>query len=455
VCLLGFDHDRFPRSSRKDGDDLLVDNEMIGDRDLAAEDRQLLLDAVMAARDHLLITYSGRDALTNTKLPAAVPVSELRETIASMVSKDAGDAVMTAHPLQPFSPDVFTDAKLGVAGPWGFDSVQFAGAVALGARDLDNDEDRPFTVSAAEPETPTLDRVIAYLRSPSTRFLRHNTGMYVPEIEEPPDDDLPTELDGLERWLLASRFLSGMGHGYDTDALIEYERALDSVPAGRLADAALDEALDLAQRIHRVASDRGCFAGDLVQFLGSATVNGVEIEGSVMADPTSGVVSDVTPSRGKANRRLALYARVVFLTALDPERPWRGILVGKGETKGDVLAVKVGPLGESAAERSSQAIARLADLVALHEQGMRQPLPIFTETSFAWQSAQPDAEFKAASKKWDGNSYFGIPGERDDDANLMLFPDLRTVGDLAASEFPHYADRLWTPILDVSRESTT
>jgi hypothetical protein len=34
----------------------------------------------------------------------------------------------------------------------------------------------------------------------------------------------------------------------------------------------------------------------------------------------------------------------------------------------------------------------------------------------------------------------------------MLFDKLATVSDLADSEFPHYADRLWAPILDVSSE---
>ena len=73
VCLLGMDDARFPRSSRVDGDDLLVDSEIIGDSDRGAEDRQLLLDAVMAAGDHLIVTYSGRDELTNAVYPAAVP----------------------------------------------------------------------------------------------------------------------------------------------------------------------------------------------------------------------------------------------------------------------------------------------------------------------------------------------------------------------------------------------
>jgi exonuclease V gamma subunit len=183
-------------------------------------------------------------------------------------------------------------------------------------------------------------------------------------------------------------------------------------------------------------------------------VDGIDVEGSVAADPKAALVIDVTPSRGKANRRLALYAQVVFLSALDPVRPWRGILVGKGNGKDEVLVVEIGPLGDDPAERSNQAMARMAHLVSLHEHGMREPLPIFTETSYAWQSTQPEARFKKAASKWDGISYFSIPGDGDDPATKILFPDFDSFSVVAASAFPDHAERLWVPILDVSREST-
>ena len=49
VCLLGLDDDAFPRKAPRDGDDLLLDDPWIGERDPRSEDRQLLLDALMAA----------------------------------------------------------------------------------------------------------------------------------------------------------------------------------------------------------------------------------------------------------------------------------------------------------------------------------------------------------------------------------------------------------------------
>ncbi len=57
VCLLGLDDDAFPRKAPRDGDDLLLDDPWIGERDPRSEDRQLLLDAADGrhrAADHHL-----------------------------------------------------------------------------------------------------------------------------------------------------------------------------------------------------------------------------------------------------------------------------------------------------------------------------------------------------------------------------------------------------------------
>ncbi len=452
VCLLGMEHDRFPRSSRNDGDDLLIDDEAVGDPDRSVQDRQLLLDAVMAAGDHLVITYTGRDPLTNAKYPPAVPVAELEETVAAMIGADAAAEIRTDHPLQPFSPKVFTDGKLGVSGPWGFDPIQHAGAVALSERTPDDVAAGGLVLDAVTIETPTLHRLISYLKAPSKTFLRNSLGMFIPDMSDPPDDELPTGLNGLERWSVADRLLTGIRHGYGAERLIAHERAADTVPAGDLATADLDEALDLARRIQKVAGDRGCIQGSAIPITGAVTVGGEAITGSVLADPEAALVCDVGPSRGKPGRRIALYARVAFLSALDPERAWHGILVGKGE-KETVLVVTIGPLGDSMKERSAEAQRRLSELVDLYREGMVDPLPIFTETSFVWKTTESRKRTFETAKKWEPN-WKGEGGEREEPAHRLLFDELSTVADLASSEFPRYADRLWEPILDVSDEDT-
>jgi exodeoxyribonuclease V gamma subunit len=451
VCLVGMEHDRFPRSSRHDGDDLLVDDEVIGDRDRAAEDRQLLLDALMAAGDHFLVTYSGRNPLSNAAYPPAVPIAELLETVAAMVGEQGVAGIMTEHPLQPFSPDVFTGGKLGVPGPWGFDPIQRAGAAAVSDRAVEPDMGVALAIDTISVETPTLDQLIAYLKAPSLTFLRHSFGMFIPNMDDPLDDELPTGLNALEQWGVTNRLLAGIRNGHNVDRLVAHERATDAVPAGELATGALDDALDLALRIATVAEDRGCTTDSFVPVTGTVTIAGEAISGSVVADIGGALVCDVSPSRDKPTRRTALYAQVAFLTALDPERAWRGVMVGRGDND-TVAVVTIGPFSETPQERSAEATRRLEVLVALYHEGMAVPLPIFPESSHAWQAAEPDRRYARTGDKWEPGWY--TAGERDEPAHRMLFGDLVTVADLAGSEFPLYAERLWAPILDASTEET-
>ena len=117
VCLLGLDDGTFPRKAPRDGDDLLLADPHVGDRDTRTEDRQLLLDALLAAQDRLIITYTGNDERTNIERPPAVPVGELLDVV--------GREVVVKHPLQPFDPRNFSGA------PRSFDRVMLEGARSL------------------------------------------------------------------------------------------------------------------------------------------------------------------------------------------------------------------------------------------------------------------------------------------------------------------------------------
>ncbi len=134
VCVLGLDDGEFPRRTRRDGDDLLLAEPHVGDRDPRTEDRQMLLDALMAATERLIITYTGNDERTNVRRPPAVPIGELLDIVEQTVSSERGaprDQVVVRHPLQPFDPRNFVPGKLVPDRPWSFDPQALAGAQAL------------------------------------------------------------------------------------------------------------------------------------------------------------------------------------------------------------------------------------------------------------------------------------------------------------------------------------
>ncbi len=112
VCLVGLDDGVFPRIGVVDGDDALARDPMTGERDIRSEDRQLLLDAIGAATEKLVITYTGanehqrparcrpRCRSSNCSTPSTSPPRSRSATRCS-----------SEHPLQPFDIDNVTPGQ--------------------------------------------------------------------------------------------------------------------------------------------------------------------------------------------------------------------------------------------------------------------------------------------------------------------------------------------------------
>src|SRR6185295_10705167 len=84
VCLLGMNDRAFPRATSSPDFDLIGRGEKRpGDRDRRKDDRHLFLEALMAARKRLIVTYTGQSIQDGSLLPPSVVVSELVERVAS------------------------------------------------------------------------------------------------------------------------------------------------------------------------------------------------------------------------------------------------------------------------------------------------------------------------------------------------------------------------------------
>ena len=244
VCILGLDDGEFPRRTRRDGDDLLLAEPHVGDRDPRAEDRQMLLDALMAATERLIITYSGADERTNLRRPPAVPVGELLDIVDRTVSAEHGsprDQVVIHHPLQPFDPRNFVPGKLVPGRPWSFDPQALAGAQALrGPRSADV----PFLPTPLPPRSDTvieLDNLVRFVEAPVRAFLRDRLGISVSEFFDEVEDELPVELDALGKWGVGQRLLDGVLAGAELEDCKNAELARGTLPPGHLALPVLEE----------------------------------------------------------------------------------------------------------------------------------------------------------------------------------------------------------------------
>ncbi len=397
VCLLGLDDGRFPRRTAVDGDDLMNRDPSVGDRDPRSEDRQLLLDALLAATDHLVITYTGRDERTNTPRPPAVPVGELLDVVDATVTTGEVDddgaevparrRVVVEHPLQPFDGRNFTSGALVAGRPWSFDGVALDGARALAATTRQRPPFLDGPLPATDLDVVELADLVRFVQHPVKAFLRQRLGVSLSEETADPADALPLDLDALEWWAAGDRLLAGRLRGLDAATCAAAERARGQLPPDRLADRYLnwigpivDGIVDVADQV--AASDRQAASMEVSVPLGDSVVVGT------VPDMAGDLLRLVTFSRVAAKHRLAAWVRLLAVTAAHPELAVSAVTVGRRMGRGrGVTVVRIPALDDDPAVRGAVAARHLADVVELYRRGMCEPLPLYCDTSAAWADA--------------------------------------------------------------------
>jgi exodeoxyribonuclease V gamma subunit len=456
VCLLGMDDTIFPRKAPRDGDDLLLDDPHVGERDPRAEDRQLLLDALMSATDQLLITYTGNDERTNTPRPPAVPIGELLDvvdrTVATSDGRPAREHVLVRHPLQPFDRRNFLPGRLEHGRTWSFDKIARAGAEAL-------EQDRPERGAFLDGPLPyelkailELDDLVRFVQHPARAFLRQRLGISLGDFTTEIDDALPITLDGLQKWQVGERMLQSRLAGADARAAFKAEIARGALPPGLLAKPIVDELLQTVEGIMTGVEE---LLGDTVRT--SRDIR-VDVEGRTLTGTVPSVAgttqATMTFSRINPGHRLAAWVRLLALQASDPEREYDALIIGKARHGNAARSLAIGSPG-------GNAVRHLAGLVRLYDRAMRAPVPLYTKTSAAYVQ---DGE-AAAKAEWETKSDFDIAREDRDPEHVRLHGGSPTFAEIfrpaplddehgpdwdatEPTRFGRYARRLWQPLLD-------
>ncbi|HEU4676282.1 MAG TPA: exodeoxyribonuclease V subunit gamma, partial [Motilibacteraceae bacterium] len=331
VILLGLDDAAFPRSPVPDGEDLLARRPCIGDQDARMEDRQLFLDALLAAGERLHVLYSGWDVRTGAPLSPAVPVGELLDALdLAAVTADgrpAREQVVVEHPLQPFDPSCFAAAGPASDAPFSFDAA--AGAGARSSAGPRTDPPRPLdAVLAPAPEADVeLGDLVAFLSHPVRAFLRQRLEVSEPWATEEPDPALPLELDGLARWAVADRVLGLVVAGATPADALAAERARGTLPPGPLADPVLAQASDVAAAVFRAAAPFRSGAPQRLE-VDLTLQSGRRLVGSVGGLHGDTLVS-LTASRLGPKHLLTAWVELLALTEADPDTRRRAVVVGR------------------------------------------------------------------------------------------------------------------------------
>jgi exodeoxyribonuclease V gamma subunit len=450
VCLLGLDDGMFPRQAPRDGDDLMLEDPHVGDRDPRSEDRQMLLDALLAATDRLIVTYTGNDERTNTPRPPAVPVGELLDLVdetARTGDRPARSQVLVRHPLQPFDPRNFHSGALVPARTWSFDPVTLEGARAL---ERPRAQPGPF-LARPLPPGPTarleLESLVRFVGHPVRAFLRQRLGITVADYSEELDDAMATELDGLGKWAVGQRLLDALLAGIDPRTASLAEIARGTLPPGALGSPVINQVFPIAERL----AVRAQALAEGAPAAASVDVRVALSDGRSLTGTVPGVHGDLlltaTYSRLAAKHRLAAWVRLLALTAAHPGRPFVAASVGRGQQSAPAAIARIAPLAQDAVGRSEAAVAELESLVELYDRGMREPLPLYCLTSAAYAEAVAIDRnpLTAARAAW--TSKWNFDAEDQELEHQLVLGGVRAFDELPADELGRSAGQLWEGLL--------
>ena len=371
VGLVGMNEDAYPRLDQPLPFDLMAQAPRPGDRLRRSEDRYLFLEALLSARDRVILSWTARDR-NFRPLPPSLLVTELQAALSGEVESKAIETALEpitiAPPLQPFS------SLYGEAGLETYQSLwrpRSAGTLEAADAPLAPRERRA-------PVAPAL--LLDFHRDPLGIYFREGLGAALRRLPEHVEDEEPFTLDPLGRYRLLEDSFALAGN----DGVL---RARGSLPLGAAGDGALAEARGTTQAL------RGALPEAFWAATAAETPLDLALPSGRLLGPclrwSDGLVRAQRFGALRAQDRLGLWIKVLLYAAAGWGR--HGVLLGP--EKATVVTAPEAPE------------AALETLLGLLQAGLGEPLPLFPEASCSWAEAvregkAGDQKFASVVAKW-------------------------------------------------------
>ncbi|MEM6996831.1 MAG: exodeoxyribonuclease V subunit gamma [Myxococcota bacterium] len=462
VCLLGMSDGAFPRPTRRVGFDLIGQKPRAGDRSRRAEDRYLFLEALLMARDRVLMTYVGQSIVDNASRPPSVALAELLDVVRESfvlpehAGREVEPAVRTAaidarivlrHPMQPFSPRYFGASDDRRLFSYAEAYLQGAMAVATGRRAGSNVP--LLTGPLPDPEGPRevgLPQLIRFFQRPPEELLRRRLGLYLRDEPREHADREPIELDALEAWRAGNEILGHRLSGIDGERSRELLRAAGQLPLGTPGAVRWDELRAAADPIAAIVTAvRQGEARDPMPV--DITVDGTRIVGRLPPRWKTGMILHQY-SRVWPKTKVGTWIRHLVLGCVAPDDGAHvTCIVGRAPQGDETQVCQFSP--------ATDPREHLAALLRLYWAGQREPLLLFPKSAWAFADAVDKGEddtqaIAKAMRTWAAGRF----AERDDPYLQRLFGDADVLAPgyslfeapMAAGDFPTVTRAVLDPL---------
>ncbi len=447
VCLLGMNDGDYPRRSPRADFDLMGLPGMArpGDRSRRDDDRQLMLEALLSARQVLHVSWSGRSVRNNSEQPPSVLVSQLRDEIDQLWGQGTAQSLTTVHPLQPFSRAYF-EANSGLqtyAKEWrraqDVRGESAASPLPVWLPPLDAAQGAPV-ISLAE--------LARFLRKPVGTFFRERLQVHLEDERSELRDEELFGLGGLDLYQLLDHELQHLPAGLQATELPDHAKnvvqRLRCAGALPLAGVGMLEAQKLTHILHTQMAaalrERAAYPDPAERVLVDLIHPQVRLQdalGSVLAGEVGRLslslrankVADIKPKTPLAEPEKLIDIWLHSLAAAAMDQPLRCVVVGRN------AVVRLPPQDPEAAR------AQLQVLLSTWVEGMRWPLPLPPVVALQWLKDKDN--LNALADAYEGSDFQSADKDKDP-ALARTYPSLHDL--LATGALGRLATAVYAPL---------
>jgi exodeoxyribonuclease V gamma subunit len=435
VCLIGMNHDAYPRESRQLTFDLIARAPRPGDRSRRNDDKYLFLESLLSARRRLYVSYVGQSIQDNSPVPPSVVVSELIDLLKTGYGLPLDDLIhplVTSHPLQPFSPKYF-QANSSLFSYSTEDMQACAAAATASSPQAFVPGPVPLTTEeAAAWSRLDLGTLASFFGNPARFFLRNRLGVSFEPPEALVPDSEPFALEGLERFKMGSCLLEQRLEGFHPQDVFSALHADGRLPHGTMGEvefrdlwAEVDRFARRFETLRPAASPLAIDARwDIAGFSLAARITGLSDNGCLR----------YRFGKLRAKDYLELWLQHLAFCQAAP---------GKSECNSVLICTdRILRLNSTA---DNQVV--FEELLGIYRQGLERPLCFFPKTSLEYARTFRTTSSKgralgSARSIWDGNESHA--GEGAAPYYRRCFETMEPLG----AEFQELSRRVFDPLLD-------